>query len=168
MREQLATALHSKNLQQKESHCNLDVVHALGLASIESPIGAAIIRFDSMQPHAYNELIYQLQRKAARRLKCDKQILLRVCQQIIHEAMMKACKSCMGRKTELINKKLITCPDCSGTGLHRHTDMHRAKAIKVSFDEYIKHWAHRLTIVQAIYSSEHQNALRIAGNKSHD
>jgi hypothetical protein len=168
MREQLASALHSKNLQQKENHCNLDVIHALGIAAIESPIGAAIIRFDSLQPHAYNELIYQLQKKAARRLKCDKQILLRVCQQIVHESLFKFCTVCLGRKEALLNKKVIICGECKGTGLHRHTDMHRAKAIKVSFDEYIKHWAHRLTIVQAIYSSEHQNALRIAGNKSHD
>jgi hypothetical protein len=43
MRESLARAVNSKNLQQKEQHCSLDLVHSLGIAAIHNPLGVAAL-----------------------------------------------------------------------------------------------------------------------------
>lgn len=169
MRESLASAINSKNLQQKESSCSLDSVHALGIASIESQIGVSAIHvIDGLQPQEYNNLIYSLLRKASKKLKCDKNILLRVCKQVIYESAITCCPDCKGRKHELIDKKVVICPTCKGIGLKRYTDLQRAHSIKISLEEYVKHWASRFFEVQAIFTNEQRNALHIVRNRKVD
>lgn len=166
MRESLAISLYSSNLLQKESDCALDKVHAIGLAAIESSIGIDALRFiDAMQPKAHNDLIYALSRKAGKKMKCDKSILLRLCKQVLHESMFKFCNTCVGAKEMRIGTKIFKCEVCNGSGLHRHTDQQRAKAIGLSVELYNKHWASKLLEVQSIYSGEYKNALRIVQNK---
>lgn len=160
MRQSLATAIHSKSLQQKESHTSIDLIGAMGIAGITSPIGMAAVRFiDGLQANAHKELTFALARQAGKKIKCDKQILLRVANQVIYESAFNFCKTCNGRKEALIEKKLIRCETCNGTGLHRHTDMQRAKAIGVSLEIYLKHWESRLSEVQSIFTNEQRNGL---------
>jgi hypothetical protein len=169
MTEAIAKAVNSKNLQQKETHCTVDVVHSMGIAGIEYPIGIAALRFiHGLDAKAYTELLYGLQRKAGRKMKCDKSVLLKVCKQVIKEAADVKCHFCKGIAHGIVNSKIIQCPECNGSGLHRHTDMQRAQAIGIAFDIYIRHWADRLFEVQSIFTNECRNATRITKGRLHD
>jgi hypothetical protein len=162
MSEMIAKAVHSKNLQQKETHCALDVIGAIGIAAMHNPIGVDAARFlDGLQAKAHKDLTYGLAREAGKKIKCDKQILLRVCKQVIHESAFSFCKTCNGRKEALIDEHVIKCAVCNGTGLHRHTDMQRAHNIGIGLEIYLKHWAERLSLVQSIFTNERRNAIRI-------
>lgn len=163
MRAQLARSLHSTNLKQQENHCHLDNVHGLGLAAIDNPIGVAALHvIDALQPQGYQDLIFQLSRKAGKQIKCDKRVLLLVCKQVIHEAAFNFCPTCSGRKHAVIDNKVHLCASCNGTGLKRHTDRERSKSLNMSEEEFVRYWAKRLTIVQGIFSSEYRNCLHIA------
>lgn len=163
MRQSLARSLHSSNLKQKEQHCDLDSVHALGLAAQHNPIGVAALHvIDALQPQGYQDLIYALARQAGKRIKCDKRILVNVCKQVIFEAAFNFCQTCSGRKHAVIDNKVHLCAGCNGTGLKRHTDRERSKTLNISEEEYIKYWANRFTTVQSIFSLEYRNALHTA------
>lgn len=166
MRESLAASINSKNLQQQDTSCSLDRLHAVALSAIHNPIGSASLRFvDSLQPSAYNELTNQLAREAVRKLKCDKKILLRVCKQVIHENVFSFCKKCKGTKEQQGETKIIICNVCNGTGLHRHGDADRAHAIGLSIDNYLKYWEKRLMLVQSIYTYSRRLTVSISQEK---
>lgn len=163
MRELIARSLYSSNLKQKESHCAIDEIHTLGIASRDSQIGVDAIRFiDGMQPKAYDDIINNLSRKIRKTIKCDKKILYKVCQQVVNESIFTFCYTCYGRKELVAENKVFQCVQCNGTGLHRHTDNARAIAIGLSYEAYLKHWAQILKVTQSVYSSECKNALDIA------
>src|SRR6478735_8894789 len=103
MRASLARALHSTNLQQKEQHTAIDLVGAMGVTGINYSIAIASIHaIDALQPSSLKDLIYQLSRKAGKQIKCDKSILLKVCQQVIKEDAIKTCHTCSGRSEMMI------------------------------------------------------------------
>ncbi len=159
----IARAVNTKNLQQKETHCSLDIIHALGKAAISHSIGVSALHvIDGLQPQGYQQLIFELSRAAGRRLKCDKQILLRLCKQVIHEAAFNFCETCSGRKHFVEENKVHICGSCNGVGLKRYSDKERSKSLNISEQEYIKHWADRHTTVQSIFTSEYRNALHAA------
>jgi hypothetical protein len=163
MRESIARAVNSKNLQQKEQHCNLDLVHSLGIAAMNNPLGVSALHLvDGLQPNQYADVIFRLSREAGKRIKCDKSKLLLVCKRVIYESAFTFCKTCYGTKQFIADSKVHICEPCNGTGLERHTDRERSKSLNISEDEYVKHWAKRLTLVQSIYSSEWRNALHTA------
>lgn len=163
MRQNLARSLHSSNLKQKEQHCDLDSVHALGLAAIDNPIGVAALHvIDALQPQGYQDLIHALAKQAGKRIKCDKRILVNVCKQVIFEATFNFCQTCSGRKHALIDNKVHLCAGCNGTGLKRHTDKERSKTLNISDELYQKHWAKHFQTVQSIFSSEYRNCLHTA------
>ncbi len=163
MKAQLARALNSSNLKQQEHHCSLDVVHTLGLAAIHHPIGASAVHLlDAMQAGGYSQLIYSLSKAAGKRMKCDKQILLNLCKQVIHETAFNFCQTCSGRKHAIIDKKVHLCAGCNGTGIKRYSDRERSKTLNISEELYTKHWADRFNQVQSIFTNEYRNALHIA------
>jgi hypothetical protein len=166
MTEMIAKAVHSKNLQQKETHCALDVIGAIGIAAMHNPIGVDAARFiDGLQAKAHKDLTYGLAREAGKKIKCDKQILLRVCKQVIHETSFKFCKKCLGAKEMMAGELKVICKTCEGTGLHRHSDRERAKAIGLSEEIFLKHWATRLNQVQSILTNERRNSNRVTKEK---
>jgi hypothetical protein len=163
MRERLASAVNSSTLKQKEATTSVDLIGAMGIAAIHHSIGMDAVRFlDGLQPKTYNDLVYKLSRKAGQTIKCDKAVLIKVVKQVIHESAFKSCKGCMGAKEVLTGTHVIKCQVCQGTGLHRHTDMQRAKSIGLQLELYLKHWARIFDKVNAIYTSEVRNGLRIA------
>lgn len=166
MIESIASSLNSSNLKQKESSCALDKIHALGLSAMHTPIGASSLRFiDALQPKAYNDLIFQLSREAGKKIKADKKIVLRLAKQVVHEHAFKFCKVCLGAKEQQTQTKIVTCPDCNGTGLHRHTDTSRANAIGLSKELYNKYWSEHFKLVQSIYTDHCRVTLRISKDK---
>jgi hypothetical protein len=163
MRESIARAVNSKNLQQKEQHCQLDLVHVLGKAAIHNPIGVnALHVIDGLQSQGYQELIFSLSRAAGKRIKCDKRTLLLVCKRVVYESAFTFCKTCYGTKQFIADSKVHICESCNGTGLERHTDRERSKSLNMSEDNYQKYWAKHFNTVQAIYSSEWRSALHTA------
>jgi GH24 family phage-related lysozyme (muramidase) len=163
MRERLASAVNSSTLKQKEATTSVDLIGAMGIAAIHHSIGMDAVRFiDGLQAKAYRDMAYSLTRKAGQTIKCDKNILFKVSQQVIHESAFSFCKACQGRKEMMADKHVIKCQVCQGTGLHRHTDMQRAKSIGLQLELYLKHWARIFDKVNAIYTSEVRNGLRIA------
>lgn len=167
MKQALARSLHSTNLKQQENHCAIDNVHLMGLAAIYNPIGVASIHaIDALQANELRQLIYSLSRKAGKQLKCDKRILLNVCRQVIYESAIDKCQKCTGVAHRMVDKKVVHCDACNGTGLNRHTDYERSRALKISEEEYTKYWAKRFNIVQSIYTGECRNALHTAKTKN--
>jgi hypothetical protein len=160
LRQAIASAVNSKSLQQKEAHCSIDIIHSMGIAAIDSPIGIAASRFiDGLQHKEHQNLIYHLSKTAGRQLKCDKKVLLKVCHQVIHEEAFSFCKTCHGTKEMLEAELKITCHVCEGTGLHRYSDIQRAHAIGLSIELYVKYWARIYQIVYSVYTGESRNAL---------
>lgn len=163
MKQSLTRSLHSSNLKQKEQHCDLDNVHTLGIASMKHAIGVSSLHFiDALQPDSYKDLLFSLSRKAGQQIKCDKAKLLLLCKQVIFESAITKCKDCRGVSHHIVNHKVVHCPTCNGTGLNRHSDRERSKAMNISEEEYFKHWSNRFQLVQSIYTGECRNAMRIA------
>lgn len=160
MRQSLATAIHSKSLQQKESHTSIDLIGAMGIAGISSPIGMAAVRFiDGLQAHVHPDLIMHLSRKSGSVIKCERTKLLKICKQVVHEATFPFCRKCLGAQEILLQTHVVKCDCCKGSGLHVYTDAERSKEVTINFDEYVKYWADRLQIVQSIFTNEQRNGL---------
>jgi hypothetical protein len=163
MRESIARAVNSKNLQQKEQHCQLDLVHVLGKAAIHNPIGVnALHVIDGLQSQGYQELIFSLSKQAGKSIKCDKRIVLLICKRVIYEDSFSFCKTCYGTKQFIADSKVHICQPCSGTGLEKHSDIERSKSLNMSEENYQKYWAGHFNTVQAIYTSEWRSALHTA------
>jgi hypothetical protein len=166
MRESLARAVNSKNLQQKEQHCSLDLVHSLGISAINNPVGVSTLHLvDGLQHQSYQELIFKLSKQAGRSIKCDKRVVLLICKRVVYEDSFSFCKTCYGTKQFIAESKVHICESCNGTGLERHTDRERSKSLNISEDIYLKFWAKHFNTVQAIYSSEWRSALHTAKYK---
>ena len=169
MREKLSCALTSSNLKQSEFDCAVDKVHALGIASIGNSIGSDLIHFaDALQPKSHNQLLYGLAKAAAKRFKCERTMLVKLCKLAIHENIFRFCQGCGGAKQQQGENKIITCQTCAGTGIHRHTDAGRALALQLTQDAYQKGWNNRLQKVQEILSEKVQNTTRLAAKKYYD
>jgi hypothetical protein len=160
MKAQLAHALNSSNLQQKEQHTAIDLVGGMAMGTIKYKLCSDIIHFkDALQAKAFNNLIYGLQREVSKVIKCDRQKLLRVCKQVIMEDVFSFCAECTGTGETFLDRYYV-CTKCKGTGLRNYSDAERARDCVINYDEYIKYWADRHKTVQSIYTSNERNGMQ--------
>ena len=165
MREKLASALNSKNLAAKFNDCPLDKIHALGIAAQTNPIGVDAIRFiDALQQKSYKPLIYRLVKASKSIMHCDRSLLTKIAEQVVHEAAFSFCPSCSGRKELKIDEKVLQCQTCHGSGFNRHTDLERALSIGVSLEVYQKFWIKRFQTVQSIFTDNYKSAIKTTYN----
>ena len=161
MREKLASALNSKNLASKFNDCALDKVHALGIAAQQSPVGVDAIRFiDALQEKSYKPLVSGLARASKAHFKCENSMMVKLCEQVIHEAAFSFCRTCSGRKEMKLDEKVLQCQSCQGSGLHTHTDEQRAAGLELSLENYNKGWPKRLNIVQGVFAEQYHSAIK--------
>jgi hypothetical protein len=166
MKESLAHAMNSSDLEPHEWDCALDKIHAMGLTAINNPIGASAIRFiDAGQAKSYQQLIYLLAKKASIEFKCSRDMLNKLAEQAVKEAVFPFCRACDGRKEVKIEERVIVCHSCGGSGYHAHTDLERARAIGVEIEAYGKGWAKRFKIVQGIFNDNYNQAVRSASHR---
>lgn len=159
MRESLAHALNSSDLEQHEHDCAIDKIHAMGVAAIDCPLGILTIRFiDGRQPMCYVPLIESLMKLASIQFKCSHEMLSKLCEQAVKEAVFPYCRTCHGRKEAKVEDRVIQCHTCNGSGIHRYTDMERARAFGID-GEYAQ-WDKRFQKVQGIFMDNYHLAQR--------
>jgi hypothetical protein len=160
MRESLAHAINSGDLEQHEYDCAIDKVHAMGATAIDCPLGILTIRFiDGQQPKSYRQLVVGLVGKASIQFKCARPMMEKMCEQAVREEVFPFCRACDGRKEIKVDERVIQCHVCEGSGKHRHTDSERARALGVDIGDYAQ-WGKRYQMVQSIFSDNYQLALR--------
>ena len=169
MREKLATALNTSDLKQQEQDCALDKVHALGVASISVSIGAEAIHFiDALQPKSYNQLIYALSNALKAQVSfrnINRAMTHKICKLVVFEATFVHCHGCNGAKEIKNDKKLFICPTCNGSGLHRHNDRERAKALELTEEAYLKGWDKKFKVAQSVFTDKYRNILKLSAIK---
>lgn len=161
MKETLAHAINSKNLQQKESNCDIDKIHALGVIAAKNQIGIDAIRMiDGLESTAYKRLVFSLAKATKTKFKCETTLLNKICYQVVKEAAFSFCETCNGRKNVQVGEHIVTCHGCRGSGLKSHSDFERSQAIGIELEAYSKHWAKRFSFVQQLFNTEYASAVR--------
>lgn len=164
MRESLAHAMNSSDLEQHEHDCAIDKIHAMGVAAIDCPLGILTIRFiDGRQPMCYIPLIESLMKlviiKFTRiNIKRSHDALSKLCEQAVKEAVFPYCRTCHGRKEVHLDDRIIVCSTCQGSGLHRYTDIERARAFGIEGD--YEPWGKIYQKVQGIFMDNYHLAQR--------
>jgi hypothetical protein len=165
MKEALAHAMNSSDLEAHEWDCSLDKLHALGITAINNDIGTLAIRFiDAGQAKSYKQLVYALAKKASIEFKCSRDMMNKLSEQAVKEAVFPFCRACQGRGEVNNGEKVHVCPSCNGSRYHAHSDLERANAIGVDIEAYHKGWAKRYQIVQGIFNDKYASAVRNARN----
>lgn len=97
-----------------------------------------------LEVKAYQDALGELRRRAiARFSRSETDLLWKLCDQAMHEYLSQHCRTCLGAREMVAGDKRITCPDCSGFGVHRYSDFERARFMKISY-AMAKHSANKL------------------------
>jgi hypothetical protein len=161
MLKSLAHALNSSDLEQHEHDCAIDKIHAMGVAAIDCPLGILTIRFiDGRQPMCYIPLIELLMKTVSIQFKCSHEMLSKLCEQAVKEAVFPYCRTCHGRgeSWDDVSQHVIQCPTCHGSGTHRYSDPERAQVFGVDGD--YEQWGRRFHMVQRIFTDNYHLAQR--------
>ena len=154
-------ALADPEFLTQEQVQEVEVAHLVGLSTGDELA-------DALQPKAHNQLLDGLAKASAKRFKCERTMLVKLCKLAVHEHIFRFCQGCGGAKQQQGENKIITCQTCAGTGIHRHTDEGRALALELTQDAYQKGWNNRLQKVQEILSAKVQNTTKLAASKYYD
>lgn len=142
MREAVSNALVSSHLEPiLEREAPIDRIGALGRAT---RLGRALWHWKlGLDEASGRSALKHLLRKASRRLRVYKHhrefgLLIKMCKLALREWHDPLCKMCGGAKEFKADdqKLLITCSTCSGSGLHRYSDMERAIALNLDPEAY--------------------------------
>lgn len=138
MREAYA-ATHHANLDWKEDRERaIDRIAAAGFAD---PLGIALWRAKYLSEamayrDAHNRLV-ALYREG--RSKFESPIVVgKIVDQVLHEYLSSACRTCDGAKELVVGDLRVTCDTCGGVGVRKYDDMGRARMMGLSLDRVRK------------------------------
>jgi len=135
MRESVAAALNS-SLDSDDMHER--PVDRLGAFSKSERIGTLLwrVKYDN-DARSYKPALLLLTRLFLRRGE-GRQFVQGLCKCVLDEWLMDKCRHCGGSGQILANQTLMTCHQCSGTGIHRFTDRQRAKSLHMKIEQVEK------------------------------
>jgi predicted RNA-binding Zn-ribbon protein involved in translation (DUF1610 family) len=127
MREALARAVNSSDLEVEVYVTDVDRVAALSAAS---ELGSLLLRLrEGGQTEFAHRAMLLLSKRVHDKYRLARTISNSVATQAIMEWAYPHCRSCGGAR-EIMNDKIkITCPTCGGIGVRRYSDGERRQAI---------------------------------------
>jgi len=162
VRESVARAVNSSNLGENgdEWETNLDRIGALAFAP---RLGAAFLRWRDGQDASFRErVLVELVRESLRlarvkRWKCSAGQVYAIAGRVLFEVEHDQCETCGGHGMIGIRRDVAPdpatkpgiCPDCRGSKKRQFDAADRARALKISVDEWRTHVEPRFQRVRA-------------------
>ena len=81
---------------------------------------------------SYVGLVAGIVRVYRKRYRDNEDESRRVVDQGLREFLSAACGVCLGARQFMLGERKVDCDACLGSGVHRHTDLERASAMRVS------------------------------------
>jgi hypothetical protein len=150
LRELVGAAINSGSLEANPlAECAIDRIGALAFSD---ELGACLWRLKYGLHHKrrperdfYLASVQLLARRlGAQRRQDDRRVVVAICGVVIHEWLHDRCEPCGGRGHRVAKDSSVrhTCTSCSGTGIGRHSDMARMRALGMDRKRYSK-WESR-------------------------
>jgi hypothetical protein len=126
--ERLVKATTARTLEWSQTEERaVDQIAAIGLATRKDEFGSAILRMEALNAPATRKVIYLIRRRLIRKFRIEDVYARKVGWAVLHEYLRGNCSYCGGSgEIHEEGAKVIQCPYCAGTGLHRFSDTERA------------------------------------------
>jgi predicted RNA-binding Zn-ribbon protein involved in translation (DUF1610 family) len=132
-----ATFTGSLAWQEHEERA-VDRVTAIGFAgrgrdarmAAQKDFGVTMLRVEAQDPMAMRKIILLVVRRLNHKFRITRGFAEKIAFAVMHEYLRTNCPAC-GGKAEIRQKGGVTliCPQCNGSGLHRYSDMDRARLV---------------------------------------
>lgn len=127
MRESLARAVNSSDLEMEEYVTDVDRVAAM---SAGSHLGSYLLRVrDGGQVEFAHRAMLILAKRVIKRHHIARTMAEAIAAQALIEWVRPHCRACGGARELMIDSKPTPCPTCGGSGVHRHSDSERRAII---------------------------------------
>lgn len=93
-----------------------------------------------LESQAYLDARVRMQGRYLKRWpKCPPWMKLKIIEQCLAEYIAPQCVACRGAKEMIVGEKRVICEKCEGSGARRYSDGDRARAMRVSHAEAVRH-----------------------------
>lgn len=134
-RESLIKSTDAHNLEWGDYEKPVDRVVAIAYAAKGNEIGALMLRTEALDAPSMRKVILLVSRSLAHSHRINRHHGEKIAAAVILEHLHPGCHQC-GGKGELYREAetVVSCHICSGTGLHRYTDIDRQYLVGAKYN----------------------------------